>query len=269
MTLGEAIKIRRIALGLNKKDLAKKVGIDPRTLTKYESGATIPDRLHNSFEQALDIDVSLFMLPKVIKDIRVDTQLTADDFTDKKFIPNEIVRKRRHELGLTMQELADRIGFKSRQIIDQIERKVRPIPEVQIPAFAKALEMPTPVLRGVLPYEAIPKSDRLVEFELDGEIITVPISYLNTYEQMYFAYRVKDKDMYPIYKEGDVLIAKRTTNIKDLKDGDVAIFGVSVAERKVRIYRASTSEFYTPNPYIPPTNASYLKGIVEISIRGI
>lgn len=57
---------------------------------------------------------------------------------------NERIKARREELGLTQEELASRIGFRSKTSISKIEAGGRPLMQDKVLAFAKALEM-TPV----------------------------------------------------------------------------------------------------------------------------
>ena len=55
---------------------------------------------------------------------------------------NEIgsrIKERREELRLTQEELADRVGYKSKSAIQKIERGVNELRQEKIAAFAKAL----------------------------------------------------------------------------------------------------------------------------------
>lgn len=55
---------------------------------------------------------------------------------------NEIgsrIKARREELGLTQEELAERVGYKSKSAIQKIERGVNELRQKQIAVFAKAL----------------------------------------------------------------------------------------------------------------------------------
>ncbi|MBI1804137.1 MAG: helix-turn-helix transcriptional regulator [Ignavibacteriae bacterium] len=54
-TLGQKIKLYRRSRGLSMKKLAKKLGIDPTTLTRWERGRSVPssrlrDRLNDLFD---------------------------------------------------------------------------------------------------------------------------------------------------------------------------------------------------------------------------
>lgn len=52
----------------------------------------------------------------------------------------ERIRARREELGMTQQELADRMGYSSRTTINKIEAGVNDISQSKVVAFAKALD---------------------------------------------------------------------------------------------------------------------------------
>ncbi len=51
----------------------------------------------------------------------------------------EKIKQRREELKLTQQELADRMGYKSRSTINKVELGVNDISQTTIYAYAKAL----------------------------------------------------------------------------------------------------------------------------------
>ncbi|WP_338950108.1 helix-turn-helix transcriptional regulator [Fusobacterium nucleatum] len=60
----------------------------------------------------------------------------------------DIIKKRREELGLSQEELAVKLGYKSRSSINKIELGLSDIPFSKIPLFAKALEIEPEVLMG-------------------------------------------------------------------------------------------------------------------------
>lgn len=59
------------------------------------------------------------------------------------------IRTRREELGLSQEELALRMGYKSKSSINKIEMGVNDIPQSKVIAFAQALETTTAYLMGV------------------------------------------------------------------------------------------------------------------------
>ncbi|UTV60978.1 LexA family transcriptional regulator [Fusobacterium phage JD-Fnp2] len=60
----------------------------------------------------------------------------------------DIIKKRREELGLSQEELAAKLGYKSRSSINKIELGLSDIPFSKIPLFAKALEIEPEILMG-------------------------------------------------------------------------------------------------------------------------
>lgn len=58
------------------------------------------------------------------------------------------IKKRREELGLSQEELAKKMGYKSRSSINKIERGTNDIPQSKISAFAKALDVSEAWLMG-------------------------------------------------------------------------------------------------------------------------
>lgn len=60
----------------------------------------------------------------------------------------DIIKKRREELGLSQEELAEKLGYKSRSSINKIELGLSDIPFAKIPSFAKALDIKPEVLMG-------------------------------------------------------------------------------------------------------------------------
>lgn len=60
----------------------------------------------------------------------------------------ERIKSRREELGLTTEELAQRMGYKTRSSITKIETGKADIPQSKVKAFARALQTTTAYLMG-------------------------------------------------------------------------------------------------------------------------
>ena len=58
------------------------------------------------------------------------------------------IRKRREELGMSQEELARAIGYKSRSSINKMEVDGRGLPQTKIVALARALEVTPAYLMG-------------------------------------------------------------------------------------------------------------------------
>ena len=73
----------------------------------------------------------------------------------------ERIRQRREELGLTQDELAARLSYRSRSTIAKIESGCNDIPQSKIEAFARALSTTTAYLMGWSDDAAAPLPDRV------------------------------------------------------------------------------------------------------------
>ncbi len=62
----------------------------------------------------------------------------------------ERIRERRIQLGLSQEELAERVGYNSRTTINKIEKSTRGMPQPKITKFAKALDTTEVYLLGVV-----------------------------------------------------------------------------------------------------------------------
>ena len=60
----------------------------------------------------------------------------------------ENIRNRREELGMSQQDLADLLGYKSRSTIAKIESGDNDIPQSKVMAFAEALQTSPAYLMG-------------------------------------------------------------------------------------------------------------------------
>ena len=103
------------------------------------------------------------------------------------------IRKRRLELNMSQQELADKLGYKSRSAINKIELGINDITQSKIVAFAKALNTTPGELMGEVEGEARTSvSDDDIKFALfKGEVDEITDEM---YEEVKaFAQFVKDK----------------------------------------------------------------------------
>ena len=82
----------------------------------------------------------------------------------------ERIRARRIELGLTVEDLANKMGYKDKSSISKIENGKADIPQSKVLAFARALNTTTAYLMGIddakvdnIPagFQPLPKRDRI------------------------------------------------------------------------------------------------------------
>jgi repressor LexA len=140
------------------------------------------------------------------------------------------VRSRREELGLSQDELAKKMGYKSRSTINKIELGINDVSQSKIVALAKALNTTIGFLMGdeekqpsvtvTEDYTTFPVIgdiaagfDHMAIENWEGETIDVPNSYLKGRSPSdFFVLCVKGDSMFPAYQENDkVLVLRQTT----------------------------------------------------------
>lgn len=74
---------------------------------------------------------------------------------------SDIIKKRREELGLSQEDLAEKLGYKSRSSINKIELGLSDIPFSKIPIFASALKIKPEMLMGWTEEKTQPKPQEI------------------------------------------------------------------------------------------------------------
>lgn len=90
-----------------------------------------------------------------------------------------IIRSRRIELDMTQEELANKLGYKSKSTINKIELGINDIPQSKIVQFANALDTTPSVLMGWV--EVTPEvqknndimADIIVRMRTDADFLSV------------------------------------------------------------------------------------------------
>ena len=143
---------------------------------------------------------------------------------------------RREELGLTQDELADLVGYKSaskRSTIQKIESGRSGVKQSMITKFATALQTTKEFIMG---WDE--SDDDIVKFPVIGDIaagydgsaveeytgdeIGVPRSWLRGRQTTdFFMLRVKGDSMFPEYQSGDYILVKRQTTLD--RSGQVGV----------------------------------------------
>lgn len=94
------------------------------------------------------------------------------------------IKKRREELGMSQEELAKKVGYKSRSSVNKIEIDGRGLPQNKIVIFAKALETTPAYLMG---WETISDEDIGNAFANDNLFEVIDnISALSPQEKNHF-----------------------------------------------------------------------------------
>lgn len=146
----------------------------------------------------------------------------------------ERIRDRRKELGLTVEELADKMGYKDKSSISKIENGKADIPQSKVVAFARALETTTAYLIGVdiaqleIPdgFQPMPEmvsvpivgniacgAPILAEENIDGNA-SVPEAWRAT-----FCLVCKGDSMSPRIQDGDLVAIRKDINVEN---GEIA-----------------------------------------------
>jgi transcriptional regulator with XRE-family HTH domain len=73
------------------------------------------------------------------------------------------IKYRREELGLSQDELARRLGYKSRSSINKIEKDASGLPQTKIAAIANALNTTPSYIMGWVDEETEKKNDTLAD----------------------------------------------------------------------------------------------------------
>ena len=156
----------------------------------------------------------------------------------------DIIKKRREELGLSQEELADKLGYKSRSSINKIELGLSDIPFSKIPLFAKALEIEPEILMGweknkkqedsnidmntvntdyiMIPlYESISAGYGASNSEF---IEMIPVFGLKKNGTSYFAVKVEGDSMEPKIPNGSTIIIKKDIQIES---GEIGAFNLN------------------------------------------
>ena len=181
----------------------------------------------------------------------------------------ERIRLRREQLGLSQEELAKALGYKSRSSINKIELGLQKLTQSKIASIAEALQTTPDYIMGwddaisrafnVVPmgkqgmrpiYGSI--SAGLGEFvEGDNEILGwEPVEEKFATDE-YFYLRVKGDSMSPKIEDGDLLLIRRQTSVDS---GDIGAFLVDGEDGYVKRVKYDTDyiTFISLNPDYEP-----------------
>lgn len=154
----------------------------------------------------------------------------------------DIIKSKRLELGMTMKELAEKVGVSEGTISRWESGEIANMRRNVIVSLAKALNITPAVLMGWSepdPIEArgvrIPVLGRVVA-GIPIEAITDIIDYEEIPAQMaksgtYFALQVKGRSMEPTLHEGDVVIVRQQPEVEN---GEIAIVLVNGNDATVK-----------------------------------
>lgn len=129
----------------------------------------------------------------------------------------ERIKNRRNELNMSQEELATKLGYKSRSTIAKIEAGINDIPQSKIQAFADALETTPSYLMGW--------DDELAQIERHIEVLDARVFFRGVLVDLikYFGYDVIDK--YAKDDDGNTtVLLEGEKEVFEIKESDYNIF---------------------------------------------
>lgn len=175
------------------------------------------------------------------------------------------IKQRRLELGLTVEELAQKMGYKDKSSISKIENGKADIPQSKVVAFARALNTTTAFLIGVDAPTSSTNSSVLPGTETDtlprvgriacGEPIlaeqniedydSVPSSWRAT-----FTLLCEGDSMAPRIQDGDLVAIRQQ---KEVENGEIAAVRIGDEATLKRVYLSPGRMVLQPeNPQYEP-----------------
>ena len=200
----------------------------------------------------------------------------------------EKIKRRRIELGMTLQELADKVGYTNRSSIHLIENGKRDITQSQVEVFAKALNVTPAYLMGweektkeFLNLEKIGawKVIENIKIPLYGEIACGEPIFADDYIEDYvyidektakrgdiISLKAKGDSMLPLIHDGDIIIILRQSDADDNDIVAVNINGESATLKKIR-YKNKGIEIFALNEEVFAPKFYSAKEIETLPIR--
>ncbi len=182
----------------------------------------------------------------------------------------ERIRYLRNKLGITQDELAQKVGYKSRSSINKIEMGIRDITQSAIVAFSKALNVTPAYLMGwedenvESNIEILPNSKvhMIPVFEtVSAGFGTYADNCIVDYMPLFIAnvsdvpdmmcIRVSGDSMYPKIEDGDTIVVRRQPCVDN---GQIAVVLIDGEEGVVKKINAGENfiELISINPMYPP-----------------
>lgn len=202
----------------------------------------------------------------------------------------ERIKMLREKYGMSQQELAEKVGFKTASAVNKIELGLRDLNQTKIMAFAKALHTTPAYLMGwdniAINDEEYGKMVRAAggvnakKIPVLGKVVAgIPIDAVEEildYEEIspemarqgdFFALQVKGDSMEPKFSDGDVVIVRKQ---EDVDSGDIAIVLVNGDEATIKKLQK-----FDGGINLVPSNQSYpvltysYKDIEQLPVRVI
>lgn len=148
MTVGERLKHLREQLGMSQVDLASKINVSKQTLYKYENDiiTNIPSDKIESAAKVCNVSPAYLMGWSSLEpsDLEAHKEISSKDMPSI----GKRIRLRREQLRMTQEELASKLGYKSKTTIAKIENGTNDIVQSKVIEFAKVLDTTPAYLMG-------------------------------------------------------------------------------------------------------------------------
>lgn len=160
----------------------------------------------------------------------------------------ERIRKKRESLQMSQDELAKKLGYKSRSSINKIEIDGRSVPMGKIKDIAQALNTTPAYIMG-WEEDVVPLQEHFLQIPLyqsiscgtgafvDGNIeeyVTIPARMLKTGKEYFANYAQGDSMINQNINEGDLIIFEQCTR---LENGQIGSFSLDGEEATCKIFK--------------------------------
>ena len=191
------------------------------------------------------------------------------------------IRQRREELGISQEELAARMGYRSKSSITKIEKGINDIPQNKVEDFAAALETTTAWLLGLeSEVSAVPAGfeplPRMTQVPLVGSIACgTPITAEQNIERYIgvpadwhadFALTCHGDSMAPTIRDGDIVCIRRQPEVEQ---GEIAAVRVGEEATLKHFHRqGDTVMLLADNAAVCPPMIYAGPQLAELQIEG-
>ena len=199
----------------------------------------------------------------------------------------EIIKKLRIDLGLSQQDLADKVGYKTRSSINKIEQNQNGIKQSKIMAFAKALNVSPDTLFDISDNSPIESNIQSLD---QSKVYRIPVyesvsagfgayasDYIVDYMPVYvnnpadakdmLCIKVKGDSMYPKIEDGDTVVVRKQSSVDS---GSIAVVLIDNEEGLVKkvVYDEDHIELISINPEYAPKRFEG-EEVLRISVVGL
>lgn len=199
MSKNGILRTLRLEKNFSKKELSnifnKEFGLDTdeKIISSWESGAKTPTGTYlSAYTKIFNISLNY------ISDL-IGAKLETEEifYQSEKQEEVNIVKRLREELGLSQEELSEKIGYKSKKKIELIEAGLENIPQSKIGKFAKILKTTKEILekeKNILQEKSVKEMTVKADVVLDsGQEIYFDIINTNKVILHYFKNGEKEK----------------------------------------------------------------------------